>query len=520
MSKQQLFITNSQGEWINTWISLNYCRNWGIWEGIREILQNQLDGIIMSIGKINIKVIAYGDKYNNTKYQFDFIHKETKEPFGKIEYNEVNNILRIWNKGSLETGDLLLGGIKDTLNNEEIIGRFGEGMKLAALSFVREGKFISIITSGKCWSFTQKLDDKFIKNGQPQNCLHWKADDFSLEEYKDKVTVEITGITLDEWTEQIDKFLWLTQKNVGQIDAFDNNGNIIGQLLINKFFKNKIYVKDIFIQETEENNGATSCYFGYNTDLQLDRDRNAVKNLVERNKKFSHILGDIMNRRNSIEVLEKLTAEERIYFQKNYVKEIIFLLEHGFYTCYYINSFLTTESRNGIWNQKVEENPLERKGKNIIYDLGSFLSWIKEKKLPLSFYPYFLVGGWLWGVMTGSSYYKSYDKLYNELIASSKIVEQPQNLNNTINEIIEIIKKEKPNFGINNIKFKSFNFQNDDINSIGIVHFAQDVIYFSDQLANTNLDRIKKFLMLETCCHFFKINVINILINSSQFFAH
>ena len=280
MSKQQLFITNSQGEWINTWISLNYCRNWGIWEGIREILQNQLDGIIMSIGKINIKVIPYGDKYNNTKYQFDFIHKETKEPFGKIEYNEVNNILRIWNKGSLETGDLLLGGIKDTLNNEEIIGRFGEGMKLAALSFVREGKFISIITSGKCWSFTQKLDDKFIKNGQPQNCLHWKADDFSLEEYKDKVTVEITGITLDEWTEQIDKFLWLTQKNVGQIDAFDNNGNIIGQLLINKFFKNKIYVKDIFIQETEENNGAISCYFGYNTDLQLDRDRNAVKNLV------------------------------------------------------------------------------------------------------------------------------------------------------------------------------------------------------------------------------------------------
>ena len=227
-----------------------------------------------------------------------------------------------------------------------------------------------------------------------------------------------------------------------------------------------------------------------------------------------------MNRRNSIEVLEKLTAEERIYFQKNYVKEIIFLLEHGFYTCYYINSFLTTESRNGIWNQKVEENPLERKGKNIIYDLGSFLSWIKEKKLPLSFYPYFLVGGWLWGVMTGSSYYKPYDKLYNELIASSKIVDQPQNLNNTINEIIEIIKKEKPNFGINNIKFKSFNFQNDDINSIGIVHFAQDVIYFSDQLANTNLDRIKKFLMLETCCHFFKINVINILINSSQFFAH
>ena len=249
MNQTQLFINNQQSNWKNTWISMNYCRNWGIWEGIREILQNQLDGIIMNIGKKNIKIIPYGPTHNNIQFQYKFIHKDNpNDMFGEIEYNEVNKILKIWNKGSLETGDLLLGGIKDTLNNEEIIGRFGEGMKLAALSFVREGKFISIITSGKCWSFTQKLDDKFIKNGQPQNCLHWKADDFSLEEYKDKVTVEITGITLDEWTEQIDKFLWLTQKNVGQIDAFDNNGNIIGQLLINKFYKNKIYVKDIFNQ--------------------------------------------------------------------------------------------------------------------------------------------------------------------------------------------------------------------------------------------------------------------------------
>ena len=51
MSQTQLFIDNKEENWINTWISMNYCRNWKIWEGIREILQNQLDGIIMKIGK-------------------------------------------------------------------------------------------------------------------------------------------------------------------------------------------------------------------------------------------------------------------------------------------------------------------------------------------------------------------------------------------------------------------------------------------------------------------------------------
>ena len=304
MNQTQLFIDNQQSNWKNTWISMNYCRNWGIWEGIREILQNQLDGIIMNIGKKNIKVIPYGPTHNNIQFQYKFIHKDNpNDMFGEIEYNEVNKILKIWNKGSLETGDLLLGGIKDTLNNEEIIGRFGEGMKLAALAFVREGKIFSIMTGGKLWSFTQKTDDNFIKNGQAQNCLHWKGENLKLDEYKDKVTVEITNISLDEWTQQIDNFLWLTHKNIGQINAKDNNGNIIGQLLINPFFKNKIYVKDIFVQKTDENNGATTCYFGFNTDLTLDRDRNAIKNLDERNKKFSEILGNIMNRRNSEEII-------------------------------------------------------------------------------------------------------------------------------------------------------------------------------------------------------------------------
>ena len=127
MSQDQLFITPNQQEYINTWISMNYCKKWDIGEGIREILQNQMDGITSIIGKANIRVIPEGPKQNNIKYQFKFIHKGNPEvPLGKIEYNEVNQTLIVWNNGKLETGDLLLGGVKDALNNEEIIGRFGE----------------------------------------------------------------------------------------------------------------------------------------------------------------------------------------------------------------------------------------------------------------------------------------------------------------------------------------------------------------------------------------------------------
>lgn len=176
------------------------------------------------------------------------------------------------------------------------------------------------------------------------------------------------------------------------------------------------------MQKTDENNGATTCYFGYNTDLDLDRDRNAVKNLDQRNHKFSEILGDIMNRRNSNEILEYLEAEERLLFSQEYPKQIIYLLEHGFYTCVYINNHLTTESRNALWNQKVQEDIENRRGKNIIYSpyLGYFQHWMAEKKMPASFYPYFLIGSsWFWGVLVKSSFYKTYEQLYNDKIVAA-----------------------------------------------------------------------------------------------------
>ena len=228
MNQPQIFINPNQQEYINTWISMNYCKKWDIWEGIREILQNQMDGITSLIGKTNISVIPVGPMENNVKYQFDFKNKNTNETKGQILYNEVNNTLSVWNEGKLETGDLLLGGLKDSQNDEEIIGRFGEGMKLAALAFVRKGKRFSIITDRKLWSFKQKTDENFMKFGQAQACLHWKGEVCNIERYLNKVTIEITPISLNEWIPLIDNFLWLTQRNVGRITAKDSNQKVIG----------------------------------------------------------------------------------------------------------------------------------------------------------------------------------------------------------------------------------------------------------------------------------------------------
>ena len=138
-----------------------------------------------------------------------------------------------------------------------------------------------------------------------------------------------------------------------------------------------------------------------------------------------------------------------------------------------------------------------------------------EKKLPDSFCPYVLIGGsWIWGVLTKSSYYKSYSDLYNEKIISSPTTNEPQNLTNVINEIVQIIKNVNPNFNRESIKFKTFGEEFQD----EVVCFNNNIIYFSDKLGKNNIDRLKKFWMLETVCHFFNINEMKLLINSSPFF--
>ena len=46
---------NTDNRMINTFISEDYCSDWGIWQGLREILQNQMDGMVENIYSIDFQ---------------------------------------------------------------------------------------------------------------------------------------------------------------------------------------------------------------------------------------------------------------------------------------------------------------------------------------------------------------------------------------------------------------------------------------------------------------------------------
>jgi hypothetical protein len=239
----------------NMWISEKYCKNWGLREAIREFIQNQYDGVIEKVKtKKNLRVSSIGEEYlinGRKKYlEYDMIRKDDNKKFGEIRYDQNKNILYISNEGELFLADFLLGGSKEEQNNSEIIGVFGEGMKIAILALCRLSKNVEIISSNKSYSFRLKEDINFIKKSIPQKCLHCKIETTSNN--SNQVQVIINNIKEDEWGNQIDNFLWLLGNDIEIYTSLDKENKELGQIIYEDYLKGKIFVKGIFVQEIED----------------------------------------------------------------------------------------------------------------------------------------------------------------------------------------------------------------------------------------------------------------------------
>lgn len=483
----------------NTWISNDYCSDWKLHEAIREILQNQMDGMCLK-SKGGKKYIEVNTSTN--EYDFDFIHSETNDKLGEIRYNKENKVLTIWNLGNLETADLLLGGIKNVSKNEEIIGRFGEGMKLAALSFCRANKIFIIITRGEEWRFEIREDKNFTRNGQPQKCLFWWKVKCKNEQYKDKIVVIIRNIELDEWTCEIDNYLWLTHKNIGAITAYDkDNKTILGQIMLGEDFRNKIFVKDIFVVETmkkeekEKNikNHITNTVFGFNVDLNLDRDRNCVPDLNERNQKTSKIIAYILNNR---DILYNQTPSDIHPYLDKFPKEILSLMGQNYGITYYLHNHLTKEGANLIWAEW-KKNP-DNNGRQPCYvDAEKNLkNFILSRKLNDDFYPYVTNISWQqWNALRKSVEYMTIEQKFECLKKNSKEDCAPEKFAPALKEVCDKMKMVAPDFEQKFIQFKKYSTPVDRDFS----YIEKGIIYFSSDLFTGEPDSKWKIKILAKC---------------------
>lgn len=313
-------------DWLTTDRMIDYRSNWDTWFGTREFVQNSLD----EAGEVDI----------------------THDADKNITYIKDNG------KGFL-TKHLLLGQHKGLTNKEIHLSRgcFGEGMKLAALPFFRNGSKLFIRTVGLDIAFAMGPFDEhyvhytFKRKNNHKAGTHIAISNFNGVELKprfaqflekSKTLISIKGVKSDYHPYEEGK--------VRQV--LDMPGNF--------------FVRDIWVQDLNERK-YNNAFFGYNlwfdnTRDVLDPDRTSIKARDFVTYEFEHILGC-----KDVDFLEKYFRRISQPDEKNGITDPRFSFEHSYIRGEYYN--LNKEQcevilkaikrvfgdREFTWSQKYEE---------------------------------------------------------------------------------------------------------------------------------------------------------------------
>jgi hypothetical protein len=210
-------------------IKTSYLPEWGAYEGIRELIQNGKDA--------------------ETEFGAGF----------EVRYRRDTSTLVIENEGAVIPHEALLFGHTTKSGNAGLIGKFGEGLKLGMLALVRAGHDVKIRSGSEVWVPKIERSDRFDAEVLT---VHIEGG----REPKNRVQVEIGGIAPEEWEEFHSHFLFLSR--LGKDQAIKTHS---GTLLLGEQFKQKVYVKGIYVQRSND------FSFGYDlTTASVDRDRKMV----------------------------------------------------------------------------------------------------------------------------------------------------------------------------------------------------------------------------------------------------
>lgn len=221
-------------------ISTGYVPDWGIVEAFRELYQNAID--------------------NET------INPENKASFSFVQEDEKTGTVRITNRTSVLTKESLLLGSTTKANDENTIGKHGEGYKIAFMVLLRNGKKIRVYNSSAKEIWEVRLVKSRKYNGQLVTTVFVQKDAVWKKKTDDNLTIEVSGITHEEYAEVIDKNLHLREYKSVAVGEY-------GEILLDENEAGRVYVEGLYVCESK------GFKYGYNlkaSRINLDRDRKLV----------------------------------------------------------------------------------------------------------------------------------------------------------------------------------------------------------------------------------------------------
>ena len=210
-------------------IKVDYLPKWGAFEGLREIIQNGKDA-----------------------------ETEFRAPF-EVRHRKDTGVLVIENDGCTVPHEALLFGHTTKFGRSEMIGKFGEGLKLGVLALVRAGHGVRIRSGSEVWIPKIERSEKFNADVLTFNIEKGRAD-------KDRVQIEVDQIASETWETFRKLFLFLAKPS----DA-ERVRTPSGSLLLGEDYAGMLFVKGIFVTRV---NGVN---YGYDfNDVEIDRDRKMI----------------------------------------------------------------------------------------------------------------------------------------------------------------------------------------------------------------------------------------------------
>lgn len=209
----------------------NYVSDWTFNDAIRELIQNGTDQEIL-------------DKDNKFRIDYDYKSKT----------------IRLTNeKSKLKINTLLLGRSSKS-DNEDTVGQFGEGYKIAALVLNRLGKTFTIYNNerNEVWTSRFKNSEKWLEK--------------ILAFYVEKVPTSNTGLVIGVGNVTADEYDGLCETWIGFYDGLEKIETTYGNILLDEEMQNKIFVNGLAV--------SCSCDMQYGYDfkpkyIKLERDRKA-----------------------------------------------------------------------------------------------------------------------------------------------------------------------------------------------------------------------------------------------------
>ena len=237
--------------------------DWGISEGIRELLQNSIDA-------------------------------ETKGFLSQIHYDPGKRLLEITSIGASLPLETLLIGYTTKRGDVEAVGQFGEGFKLGCMSLLKAGLYVEILNQDQLWrpairesvNFPGQEVLVFDIFSEDDDCSELLFDDFR----SNGLTFYVRGLDDISWQTNRKNFLMFEPRH--KYLSFETPfGEVIEMADRAKKdeFTGKIYVNGILVEAITDE----VFNFGYNFSpghISVDRDRR----MVDRHK-LKGVIGKMWN---------------------------------------------------------------------------------------------------------------------------------------------------------------------------------------------------------------------------------